>query len=437
MTEVSTGAQSQVNVKRISLPVDGEPLRIVIERPPFPWARVMIAVAIVCGLLALNWLFVHLGTLLVMLAVAALLAFILDPLVMVLQRRMPRWVGVVVTYLGFVIVFTLLAMSVLPTIFQQLQNLQHNFPRLESVFHDYTDRFNTYLEGLPDQAREQIENVQTTLSESGHAMLRTLFTVMVAALGWVGKGVIILVLSIYLLLDKERVRDGLLGLVPAGARADTVSVMGDVLHVIRAYLRGQIVVIGFVAFMVTAILIWFHFPYALTVGTLAGILEVIPYFGAVAGAVPAVIFAFVHDGVGWGVVMIAFFVALNQCEGHIVIPAVMSKNLEMRPLAVLLALLVGAELGGIVGLIVAVPVARILQVFVEHGIRIYKGMRQRAVEGPLVEPRHYTPTAEAVDPKASLLRDAKAYPATDGGQGAVESTTHVPPPPAFETPEAD
>jgi hypothetical protein len=78
---------------------------------------------------------------------------------------------------------------------------------------------------------------------------------------------------------------------------------------------------------------------------------------------------------GWGIGMICFFITINQVEGHVVIPLVMGANLEMRPLTVLLSLLVGHSLGGIVGLIVAVPVCRILQVFVEHGVQIYKDLR--------------------------------------------------------------
>ena len=210
---------------------------------------------------------------------------------------------------------------------------------------------------------------------------------------------IILVLSIYILLDKDGLREGLLSVVPVPARAETLSVVGDALKVLRAYLRGQIVVIGFVAVAVTVALLTAGMPYALTVGVLAGILEVIPYFGAVVGAIPGVLYSFAVHGAGGGVAMIAFFVVINQLEGHVVIPLVMGANLEMRPFVVLLSLLVGAELGGIVGLIVAVPVCRIFQVFGEHAIKIYRDLRGiAAVEAEVA--------AGAAQPAALLEREA-------------------------------
>lgn len=363
------------SAREIVLRVDGQPVRVIIERPPFPWARVISALAVVVGLCTLAWLYTHLQQVVIMLLVAGLIALVLDPLVMALQRRMRRWQGIVLVYVGLVAVLAIGGLIIMPRIVEQLQSLQESAPRIEASVHAYTDQVNAYLERVPPQAVEQFHKVQISLNEWANAMLRTLFAVLIAGLGWMGKGMIILVLSIYILLDKDGLRESLIELVPVPARNETLAVMGDALKVLRAYLRGQIVVIGFVAVAVTVALLIARMPYALTVGVIAGILEVIPYFGAVVGAVPGVLYTFAVHGPGWGFAMVAFFVIINQIEGHVVIPLVMGANLEMRPFVVLLSLLVGAELGGIVGLIVAVPVCRILQVFVEHAIQIYRDLR--------------------------------------------------------------
>lgn len=378
---------------------NGEPVHVIVHRPPFPWRNVLIGLGVGAGLYAATWLYERLHQVFIMLVVAGLIALVLDPLVQALQRRMRRWHAVVVVYLGFVALLSIGGLIVIPRIVGQLQQLQESAPRIERSIHEYTDQVNTYIERVPPQAAEQLHKVQTSLNEWTNAMLRTFFTVLVAGLGWAGKGMIILVLSIYILLDKDGLREGLLSVVPVPARAETVSVLGDALKVLRAYLRGQIVVIGFVAVAVTIALWLADMPYALTIGVLAGILEVIPYFGAVVGAIPGVLYTFAVHGPGWGLAMVGFFVIINQLEGHVVIPLVMGANLEMRPFVVLLSLLVGAELGGIVGLIVAVPVCRILQVFIEHAIQIYRDLRGiAAVESEIA--------AEAAQPLSALEREA-------------------------------
>lgn len=377
----------------------GDPMHVIVHRPPFPWRRVVIGLGVLVGLYAMAWLFERLHQVIIMLVVAGLIALVLDPLVLTLQRRVRRWHAIVVVYLGFVALLSVGSFFIVPRIVEQLQSLQESAPRIQQYVHEYTDQVNTYLERVPPQAAEQLHKVQTSLSEWTNAMLRTFFAVLVAGLGWMGKGMIILVLSIYILLDKDGLREGLLSLVPVPARAETVSVVGDAFKVLRAYLRGQIVVIGFVAVAVTVVLLCAGMPYALTVGVIAGILEVIPYFGAVVGAIPGVLYTFAVHGPGWGLAMVGFFVAINQIEGHVVIPLVMGANLEMRPFVVLLSLLVGAELGGIVGLIVAVPVCRILQVFIEHAVKIYRDLRGiTAVEAEVA--------AEAAEPSSPLAREA-------------------------------
>jgi hypothetical protein len=80
---------------------------------------------------------------------------------------------------------------------------------------------------------------------------------------------------------------------------------------------------------------------------------------------------FAVHGLFAGIIMIAFFIAINQIEGHVVIPLVMGHNLEMRPITVLLSILVGHQLAGIIGIIVAVPVCRMLGVLLDHGLQIY------------------------------------------------------------------
>ncbi|MHB2018697.1 MAG: AI-2E family transporter [Candidatus Xenobia bacterium] len=379
---------------------------------------------------AVVWVFHHLATVIIMLAVAGILAFILDPLVMALARRMPRGLAIAVTYLTLMACLVLALIGVVPRIVGQVAGFQRNLPHYQAAFEEVVrqsseepapalspssspspsaspvvvppdesavpmpDALHTVediknnetvikiaalvrlwrsrYEHLPPSVKAELERVRESAAQTAGHAADTLVATLVGVLGWAAKGMIILVLSIYLLVDKVLIRDFLLNLIPHQYREETFKIGGEVLNVIRAYLRGQLVVIGFVAFAVTLVLVVCRIPYALTIGTLAGTLEIIPYFGAATGAIPAVILGLVRGGPLLAGGLILFFILINQLEGHVVIPTVMGRTMEMRPLMVLLSLLVGAEVAGIIGLMVAVPVARIGQVLVEHGIRLYR-----------------------------------------------------------------
>jgi len=99
----------------------------------------------------------------------------------------------------------------------------------------------------------------------------------------------------------------------------------------------------------------------LLIGVFAGAVDIIPYLGAVAGAIPAVIIALITHGLGWALLVVGAFVVVNQVEGHIIVPNVVGQRVGLTPFMVIVAILIGAELGGILGMFIAVPVAAIIK----------------------------------------------------------------------------
>src|SRR5205823_3622160 len=159
-------------------------------------------------------------------------------------------------------------------------------------------------------------------------------------------------------------------------REDVKATLAELSLTFSRYLRGQMTVILFVATAVTIALLAFRIPYAFFIGFIAGVLEVIPYFGAIGGALPAVTLGFMKSSTT-GISLIVFFIAINQIEGHVVIPLVMGRNLEMRPLTILLALIAGERLYGVVGMIVAVPLLSLLRVLIPQAVKQYQHFRVR------------------------------------------------------------
>jgi predicted PurR-regulated permease PerM len=131
---------------------------------------------------------------------------------------------------------------------------------------------------------------------------------------------------------------------------------------VGGFIRGQLLVAAIVGALAIVLLEGLHVPYPILIGVQAGALEIVPYLGAVVGAVLASGVALVSSGWEASLFVIAGFALINQIEGHLIYPFVLSGSVGLSPLLVIFALLVGGELFGIPGLVVAVPVAAIVKV---------------------------------------------------------------------------
>jgi predicted PurR-regulated permease PerM len=196
------------------------------------------------------------------------------------------------------------------------------------------------------------------------------------------------VISVYLLIDQKNLRQQFLRLFPEETHPEVEGSLKELSETFRRYLAGQAIVMLFVATAVTAALLAFGIPYAFLIGLTAGLLEVIPYFGAIVGALPAVTLGFMRSP-ATGIAAIVLFVLINQVEGHVVIPLVMGRHLNVRPLAILLALIAGEQLYGVAGMILAVPVLSMLRVLLPHVVRHSKAAQSATLraQSPDAGPR--------------------------------------------------
>ena len=322
------------------------------------------------------FLFIHLHELVVMLVIAGVLAFIMDRPVERLTRWMPRPLAIAAVYLGLIAVLALIGFLVIPLIVKQARLLVRELPtyseQAKGLVASLTRRYGV----TPEQVQSAIDFAIEQLQAASRMATRQVERVLVAILGGTVKGLLSLVMSIYLLTDKAAIHRQFLQLFNPQVRDDVQETMAELALTFSRYLRGQLTVILFVATSVTVALLLFRIPYAFFIGFMAGVLEVIPYFGAIAGALPAVSLGFMKSS-GTGISLLVFFVAINQIEGHVVIPLVMGKNLEMRPLTILLALIAGEQLYGVVGMIVAVPLLSMLRVLIPQAVKQYRHIRVR------------------------------------------------------------
>ncbi|HJV32285.1 MAG TPA: AI-2E family transporter, partial [Bacillales bacterium] len=149
-------------------------------------------------------------------------------------------------------------------------------------------------------------------------------------------------------------------------RAPGIKFLKDVDESLGSYIRGQFLVCTIIG-GIAALLFWiFDLKYPLILGLIIGATNVIPYFGPIIGAVPAIIIAITMSG-KLVIITIVIIFLLQFLEGNILSPYIVGKSLHMHPLMIMLALTAGGEMGGIMGLILAVPILAVLKVAVIHG----------------------------------------------------------------------
>ncbi len=299
---------------------------------------------------------------------ATFFAYLIYPAVNRLSRLgLPRWLSISLLYLVLGALIGGAATFAGPTIYRETQTLTHDFPGIVRQARDAMVGTNaTFLKAVPIQARKTAADLldQSLIQLQGAAgsmagrALQIALSVATAVTGLI----IVPVLAFYILLDSERLRNMAVGLFPARFRQQTLLVLHDIDVVVGGFIRGQIIVGAVVAVMITVLLLILRIKYAFLIGLFAGIVDIIPYVGAVAGAVPAVIIAFLTHGAASALLTLLGFAAVYEVEGHLVAPAVVGQKVGLSPLIVIVAILVGAEIGGIGGMFISVPIAGILRV---------------------------------------------------------------------------
>jgi predicted PurR-regulated permease PerM len=299
---------------------------------------------------------------------ATFFAYLIYPAVNWLQRRrLPRWAAISVVYLSVIIVIAGGSAFVGPIIGDQAQNLTREVPNLVRESRDAIINANvSVLAAVPIEARQaaanSLDSIVGQIQTAAGVIAGQALKVAASIVGIITTMILIPLLAFYILLDLGHLREIVVGLFPLRHRERTLSVLADVDSVIGGFVRGQLLVGAVVAILVTIMLTAFRVHYALLIGIFAGIVDIIPYVGAVAGAVPAVILEAFQFGPLWALgVAIGFFI-LYELEGHIIAPAIVGQRVGLTPLMVIVAVLIGAELGGIGGMFLSVPIAGIIKV---------------------------------------------------------------------------
>ena len=332
-----------------------------------PRALIRYAVITLAVAVFICWALWEVRDALMLVYISALVAIGLSPVVNAIERkrlmrqRVPRWAAILVIYLFIIGVIIGITILVVPPIVMQARELGMELPRLLHQGQQWLMN-----RGLLTREISAQEAVQQTATSSGAQ--DTIGLLVNALWGFVGGvfGVItILVLAFYLLVDSGGLVSVFVRLFPRDKRVQVQDACRRVTAKVSAWLGGQLLLAGIIGSTAALGLFLMGVPFFYVLALISAVGEMIPIVGPILSAVPAIAVALSVKPT-LALAVIAFFFAQQQLENHILVPRIMQRQVGISAVFVIVALLIGGSLLGVIGAILAVPTAAILQVLFEE-----------------------------------------------------------------------
>ncbi len=304
--------------------------------------------------------------------IAAFFAYLLNPTVCKLEKKgLRRPAAIFLVYCSVFGTLTVAGTWGIPILIRELESFGSELPQMvakgEEIIQLVQLKYETYQ--LPNTLRVAVDKALFNVQNEVQLFIADTVNSLVGLAGYSIGLLITPVLAFYLLNDWYEIEEKLLQLFPAKWRQEWTLTWSDVDKVLSGVIRGQLTVALIVGFLVTVGLHLLHVPYALLIGILAGMLDIIPYFGAFIGATPAVTLAMLSS-LWLALEVVILFLVIHQLEGSVIGPKILGERVGLHPLSVIFFLFIGGEVGGLAGMLLGVPVAAIAKVGLRHVLRL-------------------------------------------------------------------
>ena len=317
---------------------------------------IVLAVAL---LLEVIWISRHVFT---WILISVFLTLAINPLVVWLQARgvRRRGIAVAIAYLAVLAALAAIGALFVPTLVDQVNKFVDAVP---GYVHDLTKGRGRL--GFLETRYQIVEKVQKAVKEGGatrvFGLSSTALAITKSVLTIVAGVVTIAFMTFFMLLEGPSWVERFYSTLPEASQARWRGVGHDIYRTVGGYVTGNLL-ISLVAGVSTALVLFLTgVPYSVALGLLVGILDLIPLAGATIAGILIATVALLH-GLTAGIIVIVFFVIYQQIENHLLQPLVYGRTVQLSPLAVLIAVLIGAELAGVLGALAAIPVAGAIQV---------------------------------------------------------------------------
>lgn len=299
---------------------------------------------------------------------AFFIAYLLNPIVKFLEKRnFAKCWAILWVYLGVFLLSVIIVVFGVPHILGELNKLIHDIPKLTSevqgIMTNVQTRYSRFTmpEGIKEVVNERIIQYQELLLNA----VRAGTTSLINLVSYLITLVIAPVFAFYMLKDISQIKDSLTLTIPRKYRSDVLAIGRDIDEIISAFLRGHLLVCVIVGILTGFGMFLIGLDFALIIGVIAGVAELVPFLGPIIAAIPALSLALL---VSRETALYAAIVILivQQLENAVISPKILGKSMGLHPLSVIFSIMAGGELYGLLGILLAVPVAATLKVILRY-----------------------------------------------------------------------
>ena len=313
---------------------------------------------------------------------AFLIAYILDPVVDWLEAwHVPRPAGIALVLGGTLGAVVLLLVLVVPGIATDVAGVIQEMPKqLAGLWTTTAPWLEQRGLAVPHSTTEWVERLNALASEVASAMLApagsvvsTVISGTLSVLGSVAAALVVVVLAVYLLNDFDRITAGVRELIPGRWREQVTSYAGDIDAMLSQFMRGQLTVMAVLAVLYSGAYALLGVRLAVPIGIAAGVLNFIPYLGSAFALAAGVLMSLLDGWHGWQLVgVVLAYTAVQTLEGFVITPRIVGQTVGLSEIWVLVALFVGGEMFGVLGVLLAVPAAAVAKIFVTRAVQHYR-----------------------------------------------------------------
>jgi len=298
------------------------------------------------------------------LVVSMVLATALNPWVNALQKRkVPRILATVFIYLAFFGAFVIILVLLIPPIATQISDITKNFPEYYNRVMSDFQRFRDFSlqQNLLNTLQTTLESLQTNISQTTAGIFSAVASIFGGFISFLG----VVVITFYMLLEENALKKFMRSVTPTKYQPYIFQLLNRAQERLRMWLKGQLILCLIIGVLAYVGLLIIGVDYALVLGLWAGLTEFIPYLGPFLGAIPAIFIALTTGNLVQALFVVIWYIVIQQLENNLVVPKVMEKTVGLNPLVVIIIMLIGAKLAGVIGIVMAVPLALIVKAFFE------------------------------------------------------------------------
>ncbi len=334
--------------------------------------NILVVVAIILIIIVfLNWLYPKKDLIYAVLSpflAAFIIAYILNPVVnFFTQRKIPRSIAVLIIFIVFFGSMALLIINIIPSIADELENLVEVLPNYTTRIQDFIQQLQTDYRrfNLPEGVRSIIDD---SISDVEVRLIAFFDNITEKALGFFQGIIYIFIIPLlvyYFLRDFNVIKKYIKSIIPKKYQHQASLLIKEMDITLGAYFRGILMISFLVGTMTYLGLLFLRVEFALVLGIISGLTNVIPYFGPIIGSIPAITIALLESPALAVKVLILIFV-IQQVESQFISPPILGRTLGIHPLVILFVIFLGGRLFGLVGLLIAVPFTAMLRILYNH-----------------------------------------------------------------------